>query len=71
MSAGSDAHTVADVGNAWVEVPARPIHSPQDLLLALQDGTPMGVWTHPVIAFLYKMLDRTRRMLDRWLIRNS
>ncbi|HSM69917.1 MAG TPA: PHP domain-containing protein [Anaerolineales bacterium] len=71
MSAGSDAHTVADVGNAWVEVPARAIHSPQNLLAALQEGTPMGVWTHPVIAFLYKMVDRTRRMLDRWIIRKS
>jgi predicted metal-dependent phosphoesterase TrpH len=29
MSAGSDAHTIADIGNAWVEVPARPsIHQP-------------------------------------------
>jgi predicted metal-dependent phosphoesterase TrpH len=67
MSAGSDAHTVADVGNAWVEVPARPIRSPQDLLSALAEGTPMGVWTHPVIAFLYKMVDRTRRKIDQLL----
>lgn len=67
MSAGSDAHTVADVGNAWVEVPARPIRSPQDLMSALAEGTPMGVWTHPVIAFLYKMVDRTRRKINQLL----
>jgi predicted metal-dependent phosphoesterase TrpH len=65
MSAGSDAHTIADIGNAWVEVPARPINSPAELLAALRDGVPMGVWTHPVIAFLLKMVDRTRRKLNR------
>jgi len=66
MSAGSDAHTIADIGNAWVEVPARPINSPGELLAALRDGVPMGVWTHPVIAFLFKMADRTRRKINRW-----
>lgn len=67
MSAGSDAHTIADIGNAWVEVPARPIDSPEDLLAALQGGVPMGVWTHPVIAFMLKMADRTSRKIDRLL----
>jgi hypothetical protein len=67
MSAGSDAHTIADIGNAWTEVPARPVNSPGELLAALRDGVPMGVWTHPVIAFLFKMVDRTRRKIDRWL----
>jgi hypothetical protein len=67
MSAGSDAHTIADIGNAWVEVAAQPIHSPADLMAALKDGVPMGVWTHPVIAFLFKMLDRTRRKINGWL----
>ena len=66
MSAGSDAHTIADIGSAWVEVAARPIHSPADLMAALKDGVPMGVWTHPVIAFLYKMVDRTRRKINGW-----
>ncbi len=66
MSAGSDAHTIADIGNAWVEVPAQPINSPADLMAALKDGVPMGVWTHPVIAFLYKMVDRTRRKINGW-----
>jgi predicted metal-dependent phosphoesterase TrpH len=66
MSAGSDAHTIADIGNAWVEVPARPVHSPDELLATLKDGVPMGIWTHPVIAFLFKMVDRTRRKINSW-----
>lgn len=63
MSAGSDAHTLADIGSAWVEAPARPIRGPQDLLDALKGGVPSGEWTHPALAFMYKMLDRTRRRL--------
>lgn len=64
MSAGTDAHTLADVGTAWVEVPARPIYGPQDLLAALREGQPPeGRWTHPVVAFGYKMWDRTRLRL--------
>jgi predicted metal-dependent phosphoesterase TrpH len=66
MSAGSDAHTIADVGNAWVEVPTQPINSPSDLLATLKKGVPMGIWTHPVIAFLYKVIDRTQRKISRW-----
>ena len=64
MSAGSDAHTLSDIGSAWVEVPQRTIEKPQDLLEALQDGTPMGDWTHPVVAYLYKVWDRTLRRLE-------
>jgi predicted metal-dependent phosphoesterase TrpH len=63
MSAGSDAHTLADIGSAWVEVPRSMIKGPQDLLDALCYGTPVGLWTHPVLAFAKKMWDRTRR---RW-----
>src|SRR5689334_3420367 len=63
MSSGSDAHTIADIGSGWVEVPFRSINSPSDLMAALQGGVPMGVWTHPVIAFMFKMIDRTRRKL--------
>jgi predicted metal-dependent phosphoesterase TrpH len=63
MSAGSDAHTIADIGSGWAEVPLRPINSPADLMAALEGGVPMGVWTHPVIAFMFKMVDRTRRKL--------
>jgi hypothetical protein len=63
MSAGSDAHTLADIGSAWVEVPYLPMNDPEDLLEALKDGTPVGEWTHPGIAFAYKLWDRTRRRL--------
>jgi predicted metal-dependent phosphoesterase TrpH len=63
MSAGSDAHTLADIGSAWVEVPVQFIRSPQDLLAALQSGVPVGEWTHPVIAFAYKFWDRSLRRL--------
>jgi predicted metal-dependent phosphoesterase TrpH len=64
MSSGSDAHTIADIGNGWVEVPLRPINSPAELMAALQGGVPMGVWTHPVVAFIFKMIDRTRRKFN-------
>lgn len=57
ISAGTDAHTLADVGTAWVDAPMRPIESPQDLLTALNRGTPQGNWTHPVFAFVYKVWD--------------
>lgn len=63
MSAGSDAHTLADIGSAWVEVPVQHIRTPQDLLAALQSGVPVGEWTHPVIAFAYKFWDRSLRRL--------
>ena len=63
MSAGSDAHTLADIGSAWVEVPVQHIQGPQDLLAALQSGVPVGEWTHPVAAFAYKLWDRSLRRL--------
>lgn len=63
MSAGSDAHTLADIGSAWVEVPVQPIRTPQELLAALQSSVPVGEWTHPVIAFAYKLWDRSLRRL--------
>ena len=63
MSAGSDAHTLGDIGSAWVEVPVQQIQNPQELLAALQSGVPVGEWTHPVIAFAYKFWDRSLRRL--------
>ena len=56
-SAGSDAHTLADVGTAWVEAPGRPVRSPADLLEALRLGTVSGRWTHPLLALGYKTWD--------------
>jgi predicted metal-dependent phosphoesterase TrpH len=63
MSAGSDAHTLADIGSAWVEVPVQQVKNQQDLLAALQSGVPVGEWTHPVVAFAYKLWDRSLRRL--------
>lgn len=63
MSAGSDAHTLTDIGSAWVEVPVQQVKTPQDLLTALESGVPVGEWTHPVIAFAYKFWDRSLRRL--------
>lgn len=65
MSGGSDAHTLADVGSAWVEVPAQDIEEPADLLRALAGGSPTGAWTHPVIAFAYKAWDWASRKSQR------
>lgn len=57
QSAGSDAHTLADLGAAWVETPAAPITGPGELLKALRSGTVRGKWTHPLLAFAYKAWD--------------
>lgn len=51
LSAGSDAHTLRDIGEAWVETPFRLIHTPEDLLAALREGVVAGRWTHPMQAF--------------------
>lgn len=51
QSAGSDAHTLRDIGEAWVETPFRLIRTPADLIAALREGTVAGHWTHPVQAF--------------------
>ncbi|WP_139807025.1 PHP-associated domain-containing protein [Deinococcus hopiensis] len=49
--AGSDAHTMRDIGEAWVETPFRLIRTPADLLAALHEGTVQGRWTHPLHAY--------------------
>lgn len=65
VSAGSDAHTLVSIGAAWVQTPARAVQTPQDLLVALREGTVMGEWTHPAWAFVLKMWDFGRRRLAR------
>jgi predicted metal-dependent phosphoesterase TrpH len=60
-SAGSDAHTLARVGAAWVQTPIRAIETPQDLQQALAQGTVMGEWKHPFVAYAQKLLDFVRR----------
>ncbi|HEX2863802.1 MAG TPA: PHP-associated domain-containing protein, partial [Deinococcales bacterium] len=64
-ASGSDAHRVADFGEAWVDTPRRAIAKPEDLMLALREGTVMGQWTHPILAFGLKALDFARRGLTR------
>ena len=51
MCAGSDAHTLQDIGEAWVETPFRLIRTPADLRQALAEGTVAGHWTHPLYAY--------------------
>ncbi len=58
ISAGSDAHLLADIGSAWLEAPFQLVNSPQDLLHCLRQGVPTGIWTHPVKAFLQKQWHR-------------
>ena len=55
MSAGSDAHTLGEVGRAWLDVPDRPIRTPRDLLAALPEGSIAGQWRQPILAFAQKM----------------
>ena len=71
QSAGSDAHTLEDIGSAWVEVEAREVITPQDLLEALEGGIPVGDWTHPLIAYLFKIWDRIRRRTINWFSNSS
>lgn len=61
-SAGSDAHTLKDIGTAWVETPLRAIEGPEDLLAALKttESEVDGDWTHPTIALAYKAWDFAR-----------
>jgi predicted metal-dependent phosphoesterase TrpH len=59
-SAGSDAHLLSRIGDAWVEAPTRAIQSGADLLLALREGHISGTWTHPAIAFVQKFLATPR-----------
>ena len=51
MCGGSDAHTLQDIGEAWVETPFRLVRSPSNLRQALAEGTVAGHWTHPVYAY--------------------
>lgn len=66
MSAGSDSHTLADIGEAWVEVSEQSLTTPEELLRALEGGVPVGEWTHPVRAYGYKLWDQTRRRVRSW-----
>ncbi|MEF2276754.1 PHP domain-containing protein [Deinococcus sp. YIM 134068] len=51
VCAGSDAHTLRDIGEAWVEAPFRVIRTPEGLIAALREGVVAGRWTHPALAY--------------------
>ena len=55
VSAGSDAHTLGEIGRAWLEVPDGPVGTPADLLAALPDGKIAGQWRQPMLAFVQKV----------------
>lgn len=72
QSAGSDAHTLRDIGSAWVEVPYMRIETPQDLLQALEGGVPMGRWVHPALSLIYRWFTQLRfKVMDRIALRRS
>jgi predicted metal-dependent phosphoesterase TrpH len=64
QGAGSDAHTVREVGNAWVELPEHP-NRPDALLAALREGSVGGRRANPAVfvgsnwAKVYKRLRGT------------
>ena len=47
VSAGSDAHTLAEIGNAYVEMPE--FSGRDDFLQALSQGTIVGHWSNPLV----------------------
>lgn len=66
-SAGSDAHTLADVGAAWVETKETDVGMPERLLTALRSGRAEGKWTHPLLALAYKVWDSGFEITKRYL----
>jgi predicted metal-dependent phosphoesterase TrpH len=64
-SAGTDAHTAAHVGTAWVETPRTEIRRPEDLLIALNMGKIGGRWRHPASTFVSRMKDLAIRTSQR------
>lgn len=65
MCAGSDAHTLQDIGEAWVKTPFRLVRSPTNLRQALAEGTVAGHWTHPVYAYGRKRWRTLHGCMDR------
>lgn len=61
MGAGSDSHTVYEIGHAYVELPA--FDGPAGLLSALSQGVPKGRLTSPLVHVLTR-LDRTLKAVD-------
>lgn len=66
-SSGSDAHTLKDIGSAWVEAPRQKVTTPQDLLELLKSPHSQvdGDWTHPAVALVYKGWDFLRSRFQK------
>lgn len=60
-SAGTDAHILGAVGEAWVQAPNMDVSDPDTLVRALHLGVVDGTWVHPVPAYGYKLWDTGRR----------
>jgi|TARA_B100000315_G_C14493745_1_gene548888 hypothetical protein len=63
QSAGSDAHTLAEVGHAYVEMPE--FSGRGDFLQALTKGKVCGRRTNPYVHF-YSLSNRIKRKLNSW-----
>ncbi len=63
MSAGSDAHTLNDIGTAWIEVNPGKINSADDLKDAIKNSIPTGTWVNPLQSLAYRGWDVTRNIL--------
>lgn len=61
ISCGTDAHTWHDIGCAASIAPYRLIAGPADLLAALAGSRIAGTWTHPIPAFINKMVYLVQR----------
>lgn len=60
VSAGTDAHTLAEVGQAWTEVSDGQVESPDALRALLSTGQIRGAWRQPLIAYVEKVWSRIR-----------
>lgn len=66
-SGGSDAHILADIGDAWTEVPEAVVDTPAALVNILGSGTVTGDWTHPLLAFAQKVWDSGFEITRRYV----
>lgn len=60
VSSGTDAHTLAEVGQAWAEVPDGQVESPEDLRALLSEAEIRGEWRQPLIAYVEKLWSKIR-----------
>ncbi len=56
-SAGTDAHTLGEVGRAWAEVPDGQVESSDDLRALLPASEIRGQWRQPLIAYVEKSVE--------------